>query len=173
MMNVEIFWNYYAISTSKKLLLDPQDEFTVLIWKVSNCCSVDTTYNVPEGSNLQVIIVSFHIPSCLLFTNYFIIWWCITWPTESFNKLVTNTYFSSGKHLSARWERGCVLLGHPACGGVTPHNWYLLLTIAGVIVTLFIVTTLTVILKLAKLVFSAKVLHFQNIWRECQLELIV
>jgi len=55
------------------------------------------------------------------------------------------------------------LLGHPACGGVTPHNWYLSITIAGVIVTLFIVATLIVILKLAKLVFSVKVLHSQNI----------
>jgi len=52
------------------------------------------------------------------------------------------------------------LLGHPACGDVTPHNSYLSLTIAGVIAALFIVTTLTVILKLAKLVFSAKVLQF-------------
>jgi len=43
------------------------------------------------------------------------------------------------------------------------YNWYLSLTIAGVIVTLFIVATLTVILKWAKLVFSAKVLHFWNI----------
>jgi hypothetical protein len=31
MMNVEIFWDYYAMSTSKKLLLDPEDEVTVLI----------------------------------------------------------------------------------------------------------------------------------------------
>jgi hypothetical protein len=46
-----------------------------------------------------------------------------------------------------------VLLGHPAFGGVTPHNWLLSLTIAGVIVTIFIVATLQIILKLAKLVF--------------------
>ena len=45
-----------------------------------------TQLNVPESSNLQVIIISFHIPSYSLFTNYLIIWWCITWPTESVNK---------------------------------------------------------------------------------------
>jgi len=31
MMNVEIFWDYYAMSTGRKLLLDPEDEVTVLI----------------------------------------------------------------------------------------------------------------------------------------------
>jgi hypothetical protein len=31
MMNVEIFWDYYAMSTGKKLLLDSEDEVTVLI----------------------------------------------------------------------------------------------------------------------------------------------
>lgn len=43
MMNVEIFWDYYATSTGKKFLLDPEDEVTVLICRVSNCCLVDTT----------------------------------------------------------------------------------------------------------------------------------
>lgn len=42
-MNVEIFWDFYAMSAGKKLLLDPQVEVTVLIWKVSKYCSVDTT----------------------------------------------------------------------------------------------------------------------------------
>ena len=31
MMNVEIFWDFYAMSAGKKLLLDPQVEVTVLI----------------------------------------------------------------------------------------------------------------------------------------------
>ena len=40
-MNVEMLWDYYAMLTGKKLLPDPEDEVTVLIWEVSNCWSVD------------------------------------------------------------------------------------------------------------------------------------
>jgi hypothetical protein len=31
MMSVEIFWNYYAMSTGEMLLLDSEDEVTALI----------------------------------------------------------------------------------------------------------------------------------------------
>ena len=31
MMNVEMLWDCYAMSAGKKLLLDPEDEVTVLI----------------------------------------------------------------------------------------------------------------------------------------------
>lgn len=43
------------------------------------------------------------------------------------------------------------MLGHPVFGGVTPHNWYLSYTIAGVTVRLLLVMIYKIILKTGKI----------------------
>lgn len=80
-MNVEILWDCYAMSTGKKLLLDPEDEVTVLIWKVITTDQL-TQHNDPEGSNLQIITIYFRFPSYSLFTNYLMMYNLANWKCQ-------------------------------------------------------------------------------------------
>jgi hypothetical protein len=70
-MNVDISWDFYAMQTVNSYYLTLRMESQ---HSSETSVTVDqlTQHNVPEGSDLQLII-SFHFPSYSLFTIYLII----------------------------------------------------------------------------------------------------